>query len=109
MAINSKRKGSAGERELCGELRKFGFQARRSQQFSGANGDEDVTHTVPGLHIECKRVERLNVLTAFKQAKRDAKPGKIPVVMHRCNRSEWLVSLSLDDFLALIKADDAIA
>lgn len=109
MAINGKRKGSAGERELCAELRKAGFQARRAQQYCGAAGDEDVTHTVPGLHIECKRVEKLNVLTAFKQAKGDAKPGKAPVVMHRCNRSPWLVTLSLEDFLAIIKADDALA
>ena len=57
---NSRRKGTAGEIELAKELRKYGFDTRRGQQYCGANGDADVVG-IPGLHIECKRVERLNV------------------------------------------------
>lgn len=107
--VHSNRKGKAGERELCGVLRSAGFEARRAQQFCGAAGDEDITHSIPGVHIECKRVEKLNVLAAYKQAKGDAAPNKLPLVMHRCNRSPWMVTLSLDDFLALLKADDLIS
>ena len=53
--INSKRKGSNGEREIAKILRDHGYEARRGQQYSGANGDADVIG-VPGVHIEVKRV-----------------------------------------------------
>ena len=98
MAINSKQKGAAGERELSHFLGKFGFCARRSQQYAGANGDADVVG-VPGLHIECKRVERLNIDNALAQATKDARDGEIPIVFHRKNRTKWKVTLSADLFM----------
>ena len=51
------------------------------------------------MHIECKRVERLNVENALRQAEADAKAGEIPVVMHRANREEWKVTMRLEDFM----------
>ena len=103
--MNSRAKGAAGERELSHELEKYGYKTRRGQQFCGANGDADVVG-VPGLHIECKRVERLNIYDAIKQALNDAREGEMPVVMHRKNRQKWLVTLSLDDFMKLWKGGD---
>ena len=103
--MNSRAKGAAGERELSHELEKYGFSTRRGQQFCGANGDADVVG-VPGLHIECKRVERLNIYDAIKQSVNDAREGEMPVVMHRKNRQKWLVTLSLDDFMKLWKGDN---
>ena len=50
---NSRAKGKAGERELAKKLREFGVDARRGQQYSGANGDADVVG-LQGVHIECK-------------------------------------------------------
>lgn len=100
--MNSRAKGAAGERELSHELEKYGYKSRRGCQYSGANGDADVVG-VPGLHIECKRVERLNIYDAIKQALNDAREGEMPVVMHRKNRQKWLVTLSLDDFMELWK------
>lgn len=102
---NGNQKGKRGERELAAELRATGIEARRGQQFSGSNGDADVVSALPGVHWEVKRVERLNVLKAWKQAKRDCATAT-PVVAHRCNRSPWLVTLSLDDFLWLMRVDD---
>lgn len=102
--MNSKDKGKRGELELAEMLREAGFEARRGQQYNGAAGDQDVVHSVPGIHIECKRVEKLNVLSAYKQASADC-GTKVPVVMHRCNRAPWLVTLSLDDFLRLMRMD----
>lgn len=96
--MNSRSKGKRGELELAKELRKYGFEARRGQQYCGGNGDADVIG-VPGLHIECKRVERLNVENAMRQAEADAKKGEIPVVMHRANREEWKVTMRLEDFM----------
>lgn len=96
--MNSRQKGVRGERELAGKLREYGFDTRRGQQYSGANGDADVVG-LPGVHIECKRVERLNIEDAMAQSKRDARSGEIPVVMHRKNNSEWLVTLPLPLFM----------
>ena len=100
--INSKQKGKAGELELSKVLKDAGFEARRSQQYCGVAGDSDVIG-VPGYHIECKRVEKLNIENAMKQASSDAKEGEIPVVCHRKNRCDWLVTMRVVDWLKLIK------
>lgn len=100
MAINSKQKGKYGELELVHTLKKYGYDARRSVQYSGANGDADVVG-LDGIHIECKRVERLNIDLAMEQSIRDAREGEMPVVMHRKNRKGWLVTLTLDDFMKM--------
>lgn len=101
--MNSRRKGAAGERELAAELRKHGYDVRRGQQYCGANGDADVVG-LPGLHIECKRVERLDLYGAMEQSKADAREVDIPVVMHRRNGRQWLVTLGLDDFIKIYGA-----
>lgn len=102
MGINSRAKGKKGELELSKILRKFGYEARRSVQYCGANGDADVVG-IPGVHIECKRVERLNIEEAMAQSVRDAETNEMPVVIHRKNRKPWLVTLSLEDFIRIIK------
>ncbi len=95
---NSREKGARGERELAGVLRDFGYETRRGQQYSGANGDADVVG-LPGIHIECKRVERLNLYDAIAQAKHDARDGEIPCVFHRKNDCKWLVTMEIDDWM----------
>ena len=96
--MNSRAKGAGGERELAKKLREYGYDCRRGQQFSGANGDADVVG-LPGIHIECKRVERLNLEDAMAQSRRDAREGEIPVVMHRKTRCPWLVTTTLEDWI----------
>lgn len=105
--MNSRRKGAEGERELAKYLRERGYEARRGQQYCGANGDADV-EGLDGIHIECKRVEHLNIEKALAQSTRDAyadslKQGKtvIPVVFHRQNNTKWKVTLGADDFLKM--------
>lgn len=100
--MNSRTKGAVGERELAGILREYGYLARRGQQFSGANGDADVVG-LDGYHIECKRVEKLNIDTAMEQSVRDARENEIPIVCHRKNRKEWLVTIRLKDFMEVVK------
>lgn len=97
---NSRAKGKAGERELAKKLREFGVDARRGQQYSGANGDADVVG-LQGVHIECKRVERLNIDNSMQQSINDARELEMPVVMHRRNGKRWLVTMTLDDFMNL--------
>ena len=107
--MNSRRKGAEGERELARELREYGYDSRRGQQYCGANGDADVVG-LPGVHIECKRVEKLNISEAMRQSQRDKREGELPAVFHRKNREQWLVTMSLDDRIKLYReyarADD---
>ena len=102
MAINSRAKGCRGEVECAKLFRSYGFpEARRGQQYHGGPDSPDVVG-VPGLHIEVKRTERLNLYDALAQAKRDAGED-LPVVIHRKNDSEWVVILSFADFMKLYR------
>ena len=98
--MNSRQKGKRGELEAARLLREYGFEARRGQQFSGANGDPDVVG-LPGIHLEVKRVEKLNLEAAMQQSIRDARENEIPIVMHRKNRGQWLVTMTFEDWMKL--------
>lgn len=117
--INSKKKGKDAELEIAHILQKYGFDAIRGQQYSGANGDADVIG-LPGIHIEVKRQETMQLnkwlLQSFDDAYADSiKNGHemIPVVIHRenCDRKKdgnpikgkWKVSMLLDDFMNLYR------
>ena len=71
--MNSKRKGKEGELRLVHFLREHGYECRRTAQYCGKTGEAADVIGLPGLHIECKAVERLNVREALKQAVRDAR------------------------------------
>lgn len=101
--INSRTKGKIGELELSKVFKKYGYlDARRGQQYAGINGDADVVG-LPKVHVECKRVEHLNIYSAMKQSIRDAKDDEIPIVFHRKNRQDWLVTMRLDDWMKMYK------
>lgn len=102
MGMASREKGKRGERELAALLRDYGYDCRRGQQFCGRNGDADVVG-LPGIHIECKRVERLDLFAAMRQAKGDARAGEMPAVMHRKNGGGWLVTMSLEDWITVYR------
>ena len=102
--INSRQKGAAGERELANYLKERGHEARRGQQFHGGGDSPDVVcATLPGYHLEVKRVEAGNLYKWMHQAEHDAGWEKVPVVVHRKNREGWVVILRLDDFLNLVE------
>ena len=95
------RKGAAGERELAGILQQRGYQVERGgSETYGAIPD---LIGLPGIHIEVKRVERLNVPEAMKQAVRDAERFQdgAPAVFHRRNREGWLVTMRIGDWLKM--------
>jgi len=115
MAINSRKKGKTGELEACQVLRDlFGWVAHRTQQFCGRAGDDDIKIAqTPSLFWEIKREERLNVHKAMSRAVEDA-GRRCPVVLHRRNRSEWLLTIRLTDLPRLCHAyetasDDSVA
>lgn len=101
--MNSRNKGKRGELEAAKVLKTYGYETRRGQQYSGASGDADVVG-LPGVHLEIKRVEKLNISEAMQQSIRDARDGEMAVVMHRKNRETWLVTMPLRVFMILYKA-----
>lgn len=107
--INSKRKGAAGERSACQELKdRFGWDAHRTQQYSGysdGNSPDIVCDQTPGLFWEIKRVERINLMKVLALAEKQA-GRKCPIVMHRPNKCPvgWMITLKLEDLPRLVHA-----
>lgn len=104
MAVNSRAKGAEGERDLSRKLNEYGFSTRRTVQYNGkAEGGQADLVGLKGIHIECKRTERLNIYDALAQAKHDAKDGELPTVFHRRNKCKWVVIMELDSWMDLYK------
>lgn len=109
--INSKSKGKRGELDLVYSLRDAGFpEVRRTAQYCGkATGTADLVG-LPGVHVEAKNVERLNIWSALAQSKRDVEAdgnGDIPAVFFKRNRSGgWYVAVPLSDFIRLYAQSD---
>ena len=70
---------------------------------------------MPGVHVEVKRVERLNIHDAMQQAVRDSSgtvPQKsvkplIPIVAHRRNRDKWMITMLAHDWFAFFREWEA--
>lgn len=100
--VNSREKGARFERKLAAILTDYGFPSRRGQQYCGANGDADVVG-LPGIHIEAKHQERLNIHEWIKQAVRDAKGKELPAVFHKKNGEDILVTMRLKDWITIYR------
>jgi hypothetical protein len=117
MGAMQRRKGAAAEREWAAYCRDHYLLAhsRRTAQRMGAPDSNDVV-SWPGTFCEVKRVEKLNIEDAVKQAEADCVGGAwvgelngvavslpvrtaIPYVAHRRNRTDWLVTLRAADLL----------
>jgi Holliday junction resolvase len=106
MSAASRNKGQRGERELARRLTAEGFPATRGVQYHGGADSPDVRCTsLPGIHWEVKRTERLRLYEALAQARHDA-GGKLPVVAHRANNAPWVAILSFTDLLAVLRESD---
>lgn len=102
MAVNSKQKGARFERLLASRFREYGYEARRTAQYCGNTGEASDVVGAPGIHIEAKHQERMQLYDWMAQAKRDAAgSGRIPVVFHKKNNAEILVTMEFDDWMKL--------
>lgn len=103
MALNSRVKGAVGERAACEALAEhLGLTARRSQQHCATDSASDIiVNETPRLWWEIKRTQRINVAAVMQRSKKDC-GDKIPVLMHRPNHSEWMVTVYLPDLLAVL-------
>lgn len=96
--MNSRRKGACGERSAAAYLNSLlGFTARRAQQHSGTETSADlIVPETPLLWWEVKRVQKLNIPQAMEKAGEQC-GERVPVLMHRRNGGEWLLTLRLRD------------
>lgn len=102
--INSKRKGKNGELEFAKYCQKQGYKVRRTAQFCGNSGEAADCVGLPGIHIEVKRNEHLNIHDAMSQAVNDHKKNTLPIVAHRKNNTDWLITMRADDWFAIYRA-----
>ena len=100
--VNGKSKGSRGERELAKILCAHGYDSHRNnQQFIGGLENPDIS--LPGVHVEVKRTEKIRLYDSMAQAAHDANGKALPVVMTRKNHASWLVVMRLDDWIPLFR------
>ena len=99
--LKSQRKGKAGELEIVSLLKEYGYNVRRGRSLS--YGEEADVSGLPGIHIEVKRRERLDLSKAMDQSVRDAQRfhDGFPAVFHRKNCEPWRVTMNLCDWIAL--------
>ncbi len=100
---SSQLKGRRAEQEVSRLLQTQGFEVRPGAPLSF--GREADIIGLPGVHIEIKRHEKLEISTWMKQAAADAEKFKdgLPTVIFRCNRTPWRVVMDLSDWLKLYK------
>ena len=92
--VNSRAKGQRGERSFAAFVRDiWGVDAYRGRQYHGRDDAPDVVCDIDGLHWEVKHVEKLNIHQAWLQAFTDASPEQVPVVAHKRNRGEWMLTV----------------
>ena len=111
MGASQQRKGAAGERELAALLRQYGYDMQRG---GFVFGDVPDLIGLPGIHIEVKRVQALNLDAAMDQSIRDSRKFKDghPAVFHRKNhesgssKGKWKVTMLLDDWLEIYNNSD---
>jgi hypothetical protein len=100
MSAMSRNKGKRGEREVAELFNRYGFTARRGQQFSGSPDSPDVVVNLD-VHLEVKRTERANLPAAYRQACADAGIDKEPLVVTRANATPWMLYCAFEHYLAL--------
>ena len=110
MGRAGQRKGECGEREVVNILIDRGYKAHRNiQRERGGKGNPDVEARIGGrtFHCEVKRRENLCINSAFAQAAADA-VNMTPCVISRKSRRPWLITMTLDDFLALVNEQNIV-
>ena len=73
----------------------------------GASGEDlqlsPAARRLLGISVECKRVEKIQIWSAWAQASSNAPDDAEPVVAFRRNNSPTLVTIELDFFLNLLR------
>jgi hypothetical protein len=103
MSNYQRQKGKRVERAAAARWRSItGGPARRSVQYCGSDGTADLI-AQEGLHIEVKGRKAISAVRFHDQAKSDAKPGALPIVLMKEDRGDFLIMLCLDDLPRLLE------
>lgn len=96
---SSRTKGAVAERSVAKILDEYGFDGARN----GRNGitSEDVVHSLPLVHVEVKRCEKIAIPAWLRQAEGDAPEGHTPAVVFRKSREPWRIIVPFDHYLSL--------
>ena len=98
----SRDKGARFEREVAHLFQDYGFEdAHRSAQHCGNTGEAPDVVGVPGIHIEAKHQEKMELYKWYSQAVSDCNGRGLPVVIHKQNNKPILVSMKFDDWMRL--------
>ncbi|MBO5631639.1 MAG: hypothetical protein J5965_21425 [Aeriscardovia sp.] len=110
MGKAERERGKRGERLFCCLCREYGYDAHRTAQFRGNTGAAGDVEGLPGIHVEVKNQERLNLRDAMAQSIRDSEAegkGNIPIVAHKKNNADWLITLRAKDFFEIYREWEA--
>ena len=101
MPSKEQKKGRRGEIELAELLTTYGYDVHTGRALSFGTVPDIIG--LEGIHVECKRVEKLDLYKALRQSQNDSErfSDGLPVVIHRTNRKPWVVSMALQDWLEL--------
>ena len=108
MGKRDREKGCRGERlfrDLCRENGFTGVERGGQAMFQRGSELADVIG-LPGIHIECKFVEKLNTRKAMQQSIKDSedeKAGNLPILAHKVSRGDWLITMRASDWFKLYK------
>lgn len=101
MGKPSQAKGRRAELELAKIFQAHGYDVKPGEPV-GFGAEPDLMG-LENVHIEVKRCEVLRLSDWLDQARRDADRfhDGLPTVIHRRNRSPWLVTMELQDWIQL--------
>ncbi|MBK7537537.1 MAG: hypothetical protein IPI49_19635 [Myxococcales bacterium] len=98
----SRRKGATWERELVALFRQAMPDAGAKRGLQFRQGQEAPDVDVPHFWVEAKHHHRTNIRAAMRQAIDAAGEGRWPVAVCKDDHATPLVTMRLDDFLALV-------
>ncbi len=97
--VNSREKGKAAERRVARAFRDAGLEAQRNIQSRGPE-EPDVSSLC--FWNEVKDRKSVSCRATWEQTSCETPDDLIPVAITHMPRREWLVTLRLDDWLAIL-------
>ena len=104
MGMFSRSKGKRGERMFASLCREQGYDVHRTSQYCGKHGTADVVG-LPGVYVEVKYVQALNIAKAMEQSESDADAAgndEFPIVASKRTKEPWLLTMRALDWISMI-------
>lgn len=104
MGRSQREKGKRGERAAAKALNEtLGLDCTRSAQVSGQTGQADL-NCKAAIHCEVKVRKGIGACRYLEQAVSDCLPEKVPFVLMKEDRGEWVAMVKLTDLRRLTDA-----